>query len=78
MILINLDIFLFHQRNVKDFVGTDRGITKDLVAEFATLLQFPLYGQAMVVTYNIDGLDPDTDPYLVRPPQSLARAVDRC
>jgi ABC-type phosphate transport system substrate-binding protein len=63
---------------VKDFVGTDRGITKDLAAEFGALLQFPLYGQAMVVTYNISGLDPNTDPYLVRPPQSLARAVGRC
>ena len=64
---------------MKDFVGTDRGITEDLVAEFGSLLQFPLYGQAMVVTYNIDGLDPRTDPYLVRhPPQSLARAVGRC
>ena len=48
-------------------MGTDRGITTDLAGEFGALLQFPLWGQAMVVTYNVDGLDPHTDPYLVHP-----------
>lgn len=72
-------------RNGKDFVGTDRGITEALAGEFGALLQFPLWGQAMVVTYNVDGLDPHTDPYLVPSPlspstphHSLALFVNTC
>ncbi|ELR24201.1 serine/threonine protein kinase [Acanthamoeba castellanii str. Neff] len=43
-----------------DFLGTDLGITSPVSSDFDNLLQFPLFGQAMVVAYNLPIAASDT------------------
>jgi hypothetical protein len=52
---------------LQDFVGSDRALLADeLAGKYSGLVQFPLFGQALVLTYNVDGLSASDPEYLVR------------
>ncbi len=48
----------------QDFLALDKSISPELSSLYNNLIQFPLIGQAQVITYNIPELSP-SDPHMV-------------
>jgi hypothetical protein len=50
----------------QDFLSTDQGIRSDVVPEVGSLIQFPVFAQALVLAYNVEAISSPDDPNLVR------------